>query len=303
MGAALELGVDLLVFAAFVVSLASLLIYRATAKKLLLFIADELDKVNIPTPFGRKHLFGTVSHLVRQLANGIDAGLTSAVRASDGAAAYLWNQLARQVKWLGHFLGDLTTTLEAKFGWFLLVFPPAALLVGAVEAARRIPAILSAIHRLENRAVTTTTKIVHDAATVPKVVKTYVTRVVYPAAIATVGAVAAPLPWVRGRLGGIERDLGGLRKRVGALEKVGIGAGIAAAVAVALSRLGLGWVRCPRVTKAGRQVCGMNADLLDSLLADTLLIAGTVSLVEFAQGMQGITAEITPAIRAFWRAT
>jgi hypothetical protein len=42
--------------------------------------------------------------------------------------------------------------------------------------------------------------------------------------------------------------------------------------------------------------------LLDSLLADTTLILGTVSLVEFAQGMRGVTAEAVPLIRRFWRA-
>src|SRR5437764_1465863 len=57
------------------------------------------------------------------------------------------------------------------------------------------------------------------------------------------------------------------------------------------------------VYKVGKRACGMNPDLLESLLADTLLIAGTVSLVEFARGMQDVTEEVTPLIRTFWRAT
>src|SRR5437764_441195 len=47
----------------------------------------------------------------------------------------------------------------------------------------------------------------------------------------------------------------------------------------------------------------VNPGLLESLLADTLLIAGTVSLVEFARGMQDVTEEVTPLSRTFWRAT
>jgi hypothetical protein len=46
----------------------------------------------------------------------------------------------------------------------------------------------------------------------------------------------------------------------------------------------------------------MDTDLLDSLLADTLLIVGTISLVEFAEGLQAGMGELTPQIRRFWKA-
>jgi len=89
---------------------------------------------------------------------------------------------------------------------------------------------------------------------------------------------------------------------VGRLEKTLAIAGATALVGAALARLGLGWLRCPRIAKAGKQLCGVNPNLLDSLLADTLLIAGTVSLVDFAKEMQGFTGEVADASRFFWRA-
>lgn len=115
--------------------------------------------------------------------------------------------------------------------------------------------------------------------------------------------------------GGIPRDIAGLRWRTRTLERgyerlwkevkrheklLGIGA-LTGVVAVVLGRLGLGWTRCSNVNKLGRNVCGMNAQLLESLLADTLLIAGTLSLVEFAKEMQSVEAGAVRVVQEFWR--
>lgn len=116
------------------------------------------------------------------------------------------------------------------------------------------------------------------------------------AAAAVAGALTIP------RIGRIERDFSDAWKRIKALEKLLTGAGVVGLVLAALARLGLGWTRCSNVSKTGKQICGMNPSLLESLLADTLLIVGTVSLVEFAEGMQDVTAEVAPLIRDFWRA-
>ena len=75
------------------------------------------------------------------------------------------------------------------------------------------------------------------------------------------------------------------------------------ALVYALGKLGIGWVRCSAVKSAGKRVCGMDRNLLDSLLADTLLIAGTLSLVEFAEEMRGVTETAVRPISTFWRAS
>jgi hypothetical protein len=99
----------------------------------------------------------------------------------------------------------------------------------------------------------------------------------------------------------LEIDLSRLKARVGSLAKLLAPAAILGLVATAIGRLGLGWTRCSRVKDAGKHLCGMDAGLLESLLADTLLIAGTVSLVEFARGMQEVTKEVVGPIKTFWR--
>ena len=46
----------------------------------------------------------------------------------------------------------------------------------------------------------------------------------------------------------------------------------------------------------------MDRSLLDALIADTLLVVGTLSLVEFAKEMETVTEEVGPLVAKFWRA-
>jgi hypothetical protein len=75
----------------------------------------------------------------------------------------------------------------------------------------------------------------------------------------------------------------------------------AALVAFSLARLGLGWLRCSNVAKAGKRLCGMNPGLLDALLAGSTLLVGTISLREFAKEVQAVTEEASGLIHGFIR--
>lgn len=133
-------------------------------------------------------------------------------------------------------------------------------------------------------------------------------RRIVPALIAASGAtllveavrrsVAVVLP----RLGRAERDLAGALDRIGSLARRLTPAAVLAATAVAVGRLGFGWVRCGRVGRVGRRLCGMDDSALDALLAGTILMVGSYSLVQFAEEMQDATEEIAPLVRRFWRA-
>jgi hypothetical protein len=110
------------------------------------------------------------------------------------------------------------------------------------------------------------------------------------------------IPGLRDQVRGAEDSLGRLWKRVrGETRTIGISAGVAL-VTAALSRLGLGRLGCLNRKNALKTVCGMNPNLLESLLADTLLILGTLSLVEFATEMVDVTAAAVTPIQTFWRA-
>lgn len=87
------------------------------------------------------------------------------------------------------------------------------------------------------------------------------------------------------------KDLTGLRKRVDRLAKrLAVPVGLAAIVA-ALARLGVNWIRCNKVRRVGRQLCGLDDSLLDSWLLDAVAIFSVLSVVEFARELRTVEDE------------
>lgn len=300
--AAIDLAVGLAYVVALIVAFGLLYAWRGIGHPTIVAFAKLFNIVSVPWIRGTKHPFGFIASWLEDADKAIDSSFAQLVFNCEKGIVRLWHAMAAQVTMLGRLLGDLAETIETRWRGFLLAIPPVALLWLAVRAARQLPAVWKAIGRAEHAIAHTTTRVVHDAAKVTNVTKQYVTKKVYEAAPAVVKAVAAAPAWVNGRFRGVEHDLSAIRARLRNLERPAVIAAGAAVVGVALSRLGLGFLRCPRFARAGRQVCGMNAGLLDSLLADTALIVGTVSLVEFAREMQDITGRAAPLVRHFWRA-
>src|SRR5204863_9008550 len=61
------------------------------------------------------------------------------------------------------------------------------------------------------------------------------------------------------------------------------------------------WLFCRKVSGVGRRLCGLDQDLLNALLLDTVLIAGTISVVEFARDMQKIEGAAVELMSGFIR--
>lgn len=72
-------------------------------------------------------------------------------------------------------------------------------------------------------------------------------------------------------------------------------------IAYAVGKLGMTWARCSNWQKIGKRGCGLDPSLLESLLADTLLIVGSISIVELARDCQAITGTAESAIKSFVR--
>lgn len=116
-------------------------------------------------------------------------------------------------------------------------------------------------------------------------------------ATATAGAIAAPFP----RLGRLERSVKAQGKRLTRLEKSTLGV-VAAGFGVAvLAKAVIGWLRCPSLAKNLKKRHCIDSDLLDALLTGTLLIVGTISLVEFAKEVGAVTEEANGLIHGFLR--
>lgn len=102
------------------------------------------------------------------------------------------------------------------------------------------------------------------------------------------------IPAIRGRIEAHGRRLTKLEKITAA----------AAVWAVVLARILKRWpfMRCGKVKRVGNLICGLNSDLLESLIADVLLIAGAISVVAFAREVRTFFGSIAlPPIKGFLR--
>lgn len=306
MPAVIDIGIVLLAFAAMIFAYAALKGYQYSFKPILIQLGEIFNAIKLPGVFpfvGGSHVLGGLGDWFINLAQEIEKILAGFYLTSQGAVAYLWDQLAKQARWLGQELAALADTVDGKWKWWLAAFPPLAALWATVRAVRSLPGLVRAIthpdlakvraeiHAAEADAAAVEHDLEHLARGIDRTAKQLGGRISKTGA--TFGAA----------VGGLAGSIGLAWTWIQRLRHVLTRQGAAALVGTALATLGLGFLRCPRFAKAGKQVCGMDANLLESLLADTLLIAGTISLVEFARGMQAVTADAVEPIRVFWRAT
>lgn len=247
----------------------------------------------IPTGlFGTIHPLRGVAHFLDSIDNAVYSTLGQWINQSEHAfhkfllwQAYVLTKTGDEIAALAHDTWQALSIVHAKT-------QPAKIQAAAAPAVKAATATLPrVVVKLDSRVPALEREI---AATNAKV-----TALQHSIALPHSIAIPRTLP----KVGSLERDLKWVKGELGKLKWAVPFAGVLGLGAALLSKLGLNWTRCSNVNKTGKQLCGMNTSLLESLLADTLLIVGTVSLVEFAEGMQGITGEIVGPIRAFWRAT
>ena len=267
--------------------------YRYTLGALLIKLAEALNHVPI--------VGGTISGYVHEIDNYVRQELGQAVLGTQHAwhavcqwTAYAFNHPAA-------VLGDVAEATEHAFQFvrhhtipFLIgvANTPLGLAVGLfhkqiAHLLGQVAAILAHPIRLIKTVATTVTHLTHT-----------VTHVVYRTIPATV-AHAVAIPW--GAIHSLERRETAIEKWIRAhrakVEAVSVGA----VAAIVLSRLGLGWTRCSNVGKVGKAICGLDTNLLESLLVDALAIASTISIVELAKSCQSFESDVETPLRFFVR--
>lgn len=113
----------------------------------------------------------------------------------------------------------------------------------------------------------------------------------------------------------IDRDIAGLRSRAKEVERglsdvwdyvrshpwTVVTDAFVGAVAVALGKLGLNWIRCPSANSFfNKRGCNAWSDL-EGLLAAAVGIAASLSLVELAKAEQEIVGDLSTVVRDFWQ--
>lgn len=106
---------------------------------------------------------------------------------------------------------------------------------------------------------------------------------------------------VRHRVGELEHDLANPSKRW--LRRIAAAMWAATMLGLMLKVLArrFPWLFCRKVKAVGNRTCGLDPDLLNAILLDTVLIGGTISIVEFARELQGIERGVAGIIRGFIR--
>ena len=101
------------------------------------------------------------------------------------------------------------------------------------------------------------------------------------------------------RIGMTARQIRRLARRVTRTEHLLGASAMTAAVALALSRLGLNWLRCPALGRAGRKIGCKGFGLLDDLLAVSFVPLVLGDACKLVHGMQRLAVAVQPAIADF----
>lgn len=249
----------------------------------------------------RTHPFGFLAGALLRLDNEINHALGAGIIAlqKDAAQWFAWGAQVQQA--IGEAIQDVAESTAARFHSLSKATVP--LLVGATLGPvwLAIKALQAAVKAHVTTLPATVTKITHLTKSYPVTVQrvTGLPRLVKAAVAAalagTAGAVTLP------RFGQIEADIAALKARLARASGVVTAASAVGVVAYALSKLGLGSQQCSNNKRLAKHLCGMDANRLESLLLDTLLIASSLSLVEFARELVPITEAAVVPIRRFWR--
>jgi hypothetical protein len=275
----------------------------STFGTLLRALAAAFDKVSIKLPVIHYRIgFNWAGDLLRWIDHAALRLLGEGINATETAAKTLWHWTAYYAEQSARVLADFAESTWSELHHLRRWVIPA-------YVTQRLAALVARVDHLTAR--------LEQIAAHPATIVRPVTRLIDPrvrdleheldvlrkqVAVIGSGVLAPPIPVPHLDTGPISRGIDALRDRIGRLTRQLSPAAVAGLVAAALVTLRLGWLKCSGVRRAAEHACGMDRDILEALLAGTVAVIGTVSLVEFAREMQVLTAEIEPAVRRFWQA-
>ena len=250
-------------------------------KALLALLAQTIGRANFSFLGLHIDLGKWIVGNVADLAQGLSNELGNAAGALDQSAGQFWYGLRHLVGSVGEEIMGLAV-LGGYLAWYVAKHYNPAAILQRIAHAEKTHAVTQTITNTITRTVTRVEKVVTHATT------------------GQIGAaIRAAVKPIEGKLAEVERltlprvkalehevedvlnpEVAKLRDRAKAVEDGAIRAyervkglwevasigAVAAVAVVALSRLGLGWLRCRNVGQAGRALCGLPGALLNDLL-------------------------------------
>jgi hypothetical protein len=201
-----------------------------------------------------------------------------------------------------HALADALGRLasgEAEAGWvFYWLAKAHSALRATVHALPSLPTVHSITHTVVKQVRVVVTKVDHVGKIAAHAAPASLIRDVRAIAGTLDDVVTWDIPrlWKRSRA--IEKSLDRLWHRIRAEKKVLVGTAFAGAVAVALGRMGLGWLRCSSLKRVGKQLgCG-GFGLLEELFAASLVSFAALDICDFAAAAESVAESFVPALLA-----
>lgn len=268
-------------------------LWIVTVGAFLGWLASRFIRISI----ARHHPLRGIGNAILTVNRNIERSLDLAVIASEAAAVLLFNAIGHQLERVGYDLATFAVAAAQRVSSLTIEIPKVAHRAGRAAAAAMAASLLAHyIRKLTVAVHHQTARIGHLEHAVYARLR-LLARGIDRLRVRVIPAIRARVGRAEARVGRLERRLAAeIRARGRAVAGAGTIVG-AAAVAAALSRLGLRWLRCSNVNRAGKAICGMNSSLLTELLLDVALLGIAFDLEEFARDCQSVTGETTRIIR------
>lgn len=241
---------------------------------------------------------GWVTAQVVELTKWLTHSIGSHFRGVEFHAVNWLSALADYLDYTGESIAGIMYDLKASVTWLV-----------EHEIPRLIKGLPSSVTHLVH---SITTRVVHVERKIVKLPGLTKAQIRAAVAVAIPGIIAHDLPyfdWLKKHLKALERiiagatgavigstipsvrDLIGIRKRIGELEKTLAGTAVAGAVALALARLGVSWIRCNNWKRLGRGVCGLPSSVISDILGlitDVFILADICEVIKLTDDAFGV---------------
>jgi hypothetical protein len=273
----------LLAFTAFLIATGMGKLYAETLGAFIRWLASRID-VNLHIPHFGGHPFRSLSHGLYAADTQIRNAFAAAALRFESAASWCFTTAGNTIVWMARETADLAHEV-----W------------GAVQHTT-VAAIPNAIRRAEAVTLPRLRGIDHAVGRIEAQARAQLARL--RVGIDRLGhrleaKIGTAVRGVGARVGRLERTVKADAKTIGRLQAKWRAVAFAAAVGVALERLGLRWLRCPALGRAGRKIGCKGFGLLDELLAVSFVPLLLTDACAFVRQLERLAVAIQPALAEF----
>lgn len=239
-----------------------------------------------------------VGGIISVAAHNVEDGVTSTLAGwSDSAFRHLGSALhsmARMIDWIGHELEQHARLLNMLAG--IALGPAFAATIGQlIDRLLHAQHAQQAVNQAQLRDNHTTRVQVKSAAREA--------HVAHSTAVAIPGRLSREwdIPRLRDQVKGLEDGAVDTWKWIRSHPRSLASGAFAGAVAWALGRVGASWIRCNPFNQNAKALCRSNPGWWEDLLAGSIALVGTLSIVEFVKDLQAVESEAVDSFAAVIR--